>query len=107
MPNSSDAIEMAGRMSSLETEMRLHSAECVSYRLETRDQLRTLMADVRSLLDKANEAKGSSAANSKLFGALPNVFWTIIIGFVLTSMGSTVTIIWLRLIEPIHSVVGK
>jgi hypothetical protein len=105
MPNN-ESHPMAERMASMETEMRLHAAECVSYRLETRDQMRSLLADMQTLLKQSAIAEGRAEVNKRLFGNIPNTFWSVVIAGIVAAAGSGLTIFWLRIVEPIKVVTG-
>ena len=86
------------RLVVVETEMRLHAAECVSYRLETRDQLKSLVRNVDLLVSQSNKAEGRAEVNKLLFGNIPNTFWAAAIAG-LAALGSslvTIVVLWLR-----------
>jgi hypothetical protein len=85
MPEDPSAPE---RIAALEALFGAHVEDCSHYRAMTKEALDDISSDVKELVAQGNRAKGSADAARRFFGALPGLFWQV----VMTIGGSLLTV---------------
>ena len=96
---SNEVSSVFERLVVVETEMRLHAAECVSYRLETREKLTEISKALTTLVQQSNVAAGRAEVNRAIFSKIPDAFWSAAIAGIMALGGSGLTILVLRLTQ--------
>lgn len=62
------------------TTIRSHIEECSRRYRETADTMSDIRRDVKTLLKQSARSEGRDERNDALFGGIPNVVWTVVIG---------------------------